>query len=124
MPPSTLLIALLLLVAGASATALHPTTCLLASALARAPDVSDALRAELDVFRDGCDVRGDKVDAVDVWRGGGDETSCSTAPAPALPPAPAHRRLSTTCAFQTATSGSHNVPANCSQTAKSSSRRT
>ena len=41
MPPSTLLIAFLLILTVPSATALHPTTCLLASALARAAQAAE-----------------------------------------------------------------------------------
>ena len=135
----TLLTALLLATAGQATAVVSPSTCLLASALARARDVPDTLRADLDALRGDCSAQGD-VGALErclvkaaappleaaLLEAAPLETALSMKAAPAplqvlpapLTTTPAHRRLSTTCAFQTATSGSHDVPANCSQTAE------
>lgn len=115
---SILLITLLLLAAAPSATALHSTACLLASVLARAPEVPDGLRAELNAFRGGCSVQDATVHAVERCLQRGKVSKTAAALLPALPPAPVQRRLSTTCAFQNAASGPHDVPANCFLTAE------
>ena len=54
----TLLTALLLAITGRATAVVSPSTCLLAAALARAPGVPDALRADLDAFRGDCGVQG------------------------------------------------------------------
>ena len=54
----TLLAALLLAITGRATAVVSPSTCLLAAALARASEVPDALRADLDAFRGGCSAQG------------------------------------------------------------------